>query len=36
MTLTISSAFDSGNNRGVNKDGIYADLEIVNDHMSDY
>ena len=36
MPLTISSAFDAGNIRVVKQDGDSADLEIVNDHMSDF
>ena len=36
MTITISSAFDSGNIRVVSQDGDSADLEIVHDHMSDF
>ena len=36
MALTISSAFDAGNIRVVNQDGLRADLEIVHDHMSDF
>jgi murein tripeptide amidase MpaA len=36
MTITISSSFDSGNIRVVSQDGDRADLEIVQDHMSDF
>ncbi len=36
MSLTISSAFDSGNIRVVSQDGNTAQLEIVTDHMSDF
>jgi murein tripeptide amidase MpaA len=36
MSLTISSAFDSGNIRVVANDGDSATLEIPNDHMSEF
>jgi murein tripeptide amidase MpaA len=36
MTITISSAFDSGNIRVVSQNGDGADLEIVKDHLSDF
>ena len=36
MTITISSAFDSGNIRVVSQDGGGAELEIVKDHLSDF
>jgi murein tripeptide amidase MpaA len=36
MTITISSAFDAGNIRVLKQDGDVIDLEIVNDHMSDF
>jgi murein tripeptide amidase MpaA len=36
MTITISSAFDSGNIRVVSQDGGSAELEIVKDHASDF
>ena len=36
MTITISSAFDSGNIRVVEERGDTIDLEIVKDHMSDF
>ena len=36
MSITISSAFDAGNIRVTNLDGDRADLEIVNDHQSDF
>ena len=36
MTFTISSSFDAGNIRVVRQDRDTADLEIVNDHMSDF
>jgi len=36
MAIVISSAFDAGNIRVVKQDGDSADLEIVNDHMSDF
>src|SRR6476659_8559929 len=36
MALTISSSFDAGNIRVVRQDGDSADLEIVQDHMSDF
>ena len=36
MPITISSAFDSGNIRLVAQDGDRIDLEIVNDHLSDF
>jgi murein tripeptide amidase MpaA len=36
MALTISSSFDAGNIRVVKQDGDRIDLEIVNDHMSDF
>jgi len=36
MAITISSAFDAGNIRVVNQSGDSAELEIVNDHMSDF
>src|SRR6059058_147148 len=36
MSLTISSSFDAGNIRVVNQTGDSADLEIVNDHQSDF
>jgi murein tripeptide amidase MpaA len=36
MSLTISSAFDAGNIRVMKQDGASADLEIVQDHMSDF
>ncbi len=36
MAITISSAFDAGNIRVVKQDGDSADLEIVNDHLSDF
>ena len=36
MAITISSAFDSGNIRVVNQDGGRIDLEIVNDHESEF
>ena len=36
MALTISSSFDAGNIRVVKQDGDRVDLEIVNDHMSDF
>ena len=36
MTISISSAFDSGNIRVVNQDGARIDLEIVKDHQSDF
>ena len=36
MAVTISSSFDAGNIRVVKQDGTRFDLEIVNDHMSDF
>jgi murein tripeptide amidase MpaA len=36
MALVISSSFDAGNIRVVSQDGDRADLEIVQDHMSDF
>ena len=36
MALTISSAFDAGNIRVVKADGDQVDLEIVQDHKSDF
>jgi murein tripeptide amidase MpaA len=36
MALTISSSFDAGNIRVVSQDGDRADLEIVQDHLSDF
>ena len=36
MPITISSAFDSGNIRVVGQQGDRIDLEIVNDHLSDF
>src|SRR4051812_15276923 len=36
MSITISSAFDAGNIRVVKQSGTTAELEIVNDHMSDF
>lgn len=36
MSLTISSSFDAGNIRVVRQDDASADLEIVQDHMSDF
>jgi murein tripeptide amidase MpaA len=36
MAFTISSSFDAGNIRVVRQDDSSADLEIVNDHMSDF
>ena len=36
MTLVISSAFDAGNIRVTGQNGDTVDLEIVNDHMSDF
>lgn len=36
MTITISSAFDSGNIRVVGQDGAAFDLEIVKDAQSDF
>ena len=36
MPIVISSAFDAGNIRVTRQDGDSADLEIVNDHMSDF
>ena len=36
MSLTISSAFDSGNIRVVSIDGDSVTLEIPNDHMSEF
>jgi murein tripeptide amidase MpaA len=36
MALVISSSFDAGNIRVVSQDGSSADLEIVQDHMSDF
>src|SRR6476469_3851602 len=36
MSLIISSAFDAGNIRVVKQDGASADLEIVQDHLSDF
>ncbi|MCW3796274.1 M14-type cytosolic carboxypeptidase [Sphingomonas sp. BN140010] len=36
MSITISSAFDSGNIRVVKQDGPTIDLEIVADHLSDF
>jgi len=36
MSLIISSSFDAGNIRVVRQDGDSADLEIVQDHMSDF
>src|SRR3954462_16028995 len=36
MALTISSTFDAGNIRVVSQDGDRADLEIVQDHLSDF
>jgi murein tripeptide amidase MpaA len=36
MTISISSAFDSGNIRVVNQDGARFDLEIVKDAQSDF
>src|ERR1044072_4488563 len=36
MAIVISSAFDAGNIRVVKQDGDSADLEIVNDHLSDF
>lgn len=36
MTITVSSAFDSGNIRVVGQQGTTFDLEIVQDHASDF
>ena len=36
MTLTINSAFDSGNIRLLSADDARVDLEIVRDHQSDF
>jgi len=36
MSITISSAFDSGNIRVVKQDGAAINLEIVPDHASDF
>jgi murein tripeptide amidase MpaA len=36
MALTISSAFDAGNIRVTRQDGDTVDLEIVNDHQSEF
>jgi murein tripeptide amidase MpaA len=36
MSLIISSSFDAGNIRVVRQDDSSADLEIVQDHMSDF
>ena len=36
MAITISSSFDAGNIRVVRQDGDRVDLEIVQDHMSDF
>jgi murein tripeptide amidase MpaA len=36
MPLIISSSFDAGNIRVIRHDDTSADLEIVNDHMSDF
>src|SRR6478672_11890622 len=36
MPITISSAFDAGNIRVIRQDDSSADLEIVQDHMSDF
>ena len=36
MSITISSAFDAGNIRVIEQRGDTIDLEIVNDHMSDF
>lgn len=36
MAISISSAFDSGNIRVLGIDGDRAELEIVNDHQSDF
>lgn len=36
MALVISSAFDAGNIRVVKSEGDTVDLEIVNDHLSDF
>ena len=36
MSLTISSSFDAGNIRVMSQDGDRADLEIVQDHLSDF
>jgi murein tripeptide amidase MpaA len=36
MTISISSSFDAGNIRVVRQDGDSADLEIIQDHMSDF
>jgi murein tripeptide amidase MpaA len=36
MAIVISSAFDAGNIRVVREDGDRLDLEIVNDHLSDF
>ena len=36
MSLSISSSFDAGNIRVIRQDDSSADLEIVNDHLSDF
>lgn len=36
MTITVSSAFDSGNIRLLRQEGATLDLEIVQDHQSDF
>lgn len=36
MAITISSGFDSGNIRVIGQEGDRIDLEIVNDHLSDF
>ncbi|MFL6850281.1 MAG: M14-type cytosolic carboxypeptidase [Sphingomicrobium sp.] len=36
MSLSISSSFDAGNIRVIRQDDSGADLEIVNDHLSDF
>src|SRR3954469_19267213 len=36
MSLIISSSFDAGNIRVVRQDDSSAELEIANDHMSDF
>ena len=36
MAITISSSFDAGNIRVVRQDGDTAELEIAQDHLSDF
>ena len=36
MTISINAAFDSGNIRVIGIEGDRVDLEIVNDHLSDF